>query len=87
MFQTNVSSVLSVFVHMLQMFHLDVSKVDQVLYDADGWQTAACRNHLSLLLGRSRGSTRGFALCGRGVGAGTRFLRWTWALVLGGMWT
>jgi hypothetical protein len=32
MFQSHVSSVSSVFVRMLQMFHMDVSKVDQVLH-------------------------------------------------------
>jgi hypothetical protein len=31
-FQTNVSNVSSVFIRMLQMFHLDVSKADRVLH-------------------------------------------------------
>jgi hypothetical protein len=31
-FQMHVSSVSSIFRHMLQMLHLDVSKVDQVLH-------------------------------------------------------
>jgi hypothetical protein len=33
---THVSSVLSVFICMLQMFHLDVSKVDRVLHCCNG---------------------------------------------------
>jgi hypothetical protein len=43
----DISSASSIFRHMLQMFHLDVSKVDRVLHmlhGASGWPTAAYRN-------------------------------------------
>ena len=43
-FQTHVSSISSVFRHMLQMFHLNVSKVNWVLYmlQCDSPVTATC---------------------------------------------
>jgi hypothetical protein len=40
-FQTHVSSVSSVFRYMLQVLHLDVSKVDQVLHMLQRDPTAA----------------------------------------------
>jgi hypothetical protein len=43
----HVSSVLSVFKHMLHMPHLDVLKVDRVLHSASGWRRAANRMALA----------------------------------------
>jgi hypothetical protein len=42
--QTLVLSVLSIFFSMLQLLHLDVSKVDRVLYMRCAWKAAGGAN-------------------------------------------
>ena len=49
-FQTHVSSVLSVLFCMLQLLHLDVSKINRMLHMEYAWQTAG---DVDPLLGRS----------------------------------
>jgi hypothetical protein len=44
MFQANVLSVSSIFIFTLQMFHLDVSKVDRLLHAAVRLLLLVCRH-------------------------------------------
>jgi hypothetical protein len=57
-FQTLCCRYFSCFGRILQVFHLDVAKVDRMLHMLNGSMGPTCRSHLLQLLGRCRAGGR-----------------------------